>query len=76
MYEPKIWVLSPSNWRKEAVPQLPSVAVGHGEETFPEIDRISLEDTRFAFKAGDAIIVDVRSVEAFTTGHIPGALNK
>lgn len=71
MDEPKIRVLSPSNRRIEIIPQLLSVAVGYGEETYPEIDRISLEDNRFAFEAGDAIIVDVRSVEVFTAEHHP-----
>lgn len=45
------------------------------EETYPEIPRVSLEDTKAAFDAGSAIVVDVRSAEAYQGSHIAGAIN-
>lgn len=39
------------------------------------VPRVSLEEAKAAFDIGAAIIVDVRSVGAFTASHIPGAVN-
>ncbi len=47
----------------------------HEEETYPEIPRASLEEVKAALDADNAVIVDVRSAEAYAGGHIAGALN-
>jgi hypothetical protein len=43
--------------------------------TEAEVPRVSLEDAKAAFDDGEAVIVDVRSREAYAAGHIPGAIN-
>jgi 3-mercaptopyruvate sulfurtransferase SseA len=43
--------------------------------TEAEVPRVSLEDAKTAYDNGAAIIVDVRSKEAYSAGHIPGAVN-
>ena len=40
-----------------------------------EVPRTSVIDAKAAFDAGEAIIVDVRSAEAFTLSHVAGAIN-
>ncbi len=56
-------------------PASPTPAISHEEETYPEILRVSLDDTKAALEAGTAVIVDVRSAEAYQGGHIAGAIN-
>lgn len=46
-----------------------------GEETFPEIPRISLEDSKVAFDNQKAVFVDVRDASSYADSHIPGALS-
>lgn len=53
----------------------PTPAPAHEEETYPEIPRVSLEDTKDALDAGTAVIMDVRSAEAYQDRHIAGAIN-
>lgn len=43
--------------------------------TEADVPRVSLEDAKAAFDDGEAVIVDVRSKEAYAAGHIPGAIN-
>jgi hypothetical protein len=43
--------------------------------TEAEVPRISLEKARAAIESDAAIVVDVRSQEAYALSHIPGALN-
>jgi 3-mercaptopyruvate sulfurtransferase SseA len=40
-----------------------------------EVRRVTVEDAKTAFDNGTAIIVDVRSEQAFAASHIPGAIN-
>ena len=40
-----------------------------------QVKRVTVEDAKAAFDNGTAIIVDVRSEQAFAAGHIPGAIN-
>lgn len=40
-----------------------------------QVPRISVEDAKIALDSGDAIIVDVRSPDAYATGHVEGAIN-
>jgi predicted sulfurtransferase len=39
------------------------------------VPRISVEDAKAAFDSGQAIIVDVRSADAYANGHAEGAIN-
>ena len=43
--------------------------------TEAEVPRVSVEVARTALEGGSAVIVDVRSPEAFEDGHIAGAIN-
>ena len=54
---------------------VPTPVTSHEEETYPEILRVSLDDTKAALEAGTSVIVDVRSAEAYQGGHIEGAIN-
>lgn len=58
-----------------ASPAPTPAAASHEEETYPEIPRISLDEAKAALDAGTAVIVDVRSAEAYAGGHIAGAVN-
>lgn len=40
-----------------------------------EFQRISREEAYKLYKAGQAVFIDVRSFQSFTTGHIKGALS-
>jgi 3-mercaptopyruvate sulfurtransferase SseA len=42
---------------------------------FPEIERVSLADSKAALDSGSAVILDVRSAEAFAGQRIAGAVN-
>ena len=42
-------------------PAVPTPVTSHEEETYPEISRISLDETKAAMDAGTAVVVDVRS---------------
>jgi 3-mercaptopyruvate sulfurtransferase SseA len=39
------------------------------------IGRVGLDEMKKDFDAGKVVVIDVRSAEAFRTGHIPGSLN-
>lgn len=47
---------------------------GFTEETYPEIERISLEDAKAALDKGQAVFLDVRGSAAWAAEHVPGAL--
>jgi 3-mercaptopyruvate sulfurtransferase SseA len=42
---------------------------------YPNVKRISLEEAKRAYDAGDALFLDVRPASAYAVEHIPGALN-
>jgi 3-mercaptopyruvate sulfurtransferase SseA len=42
---------------------------------YPEISRISIQDSRQALDQKQAVILDVRDSGSFSKGHIPGAIN-
>lgn len=46
-----------------------------GEETFPEISRVSLADSKAAMDSREAIFIDVRDASAYAESHVPGALS-
>ena len=58
-------------------PSSPAAAtqVAGGEPSYPEIQRVSLDDAKKAFDDGNAVFLDVRSATSFGESHIPGALN-
>ena len=41
----------------------------------PKTDRITMADFKKLAAAGNVVIIDVRSTEAYQSGHIPGALS-
>jgi len=45
---------------------------GFGKDKHPEVTARRLEAMP---QAGEALVVDVREVDEFTAGHIPGAVN-
>jgi 3-mercaptopyruvate sulfurtransferase SseA len=48
---------------------------GGAPQTEADVPRVSVEDTIAAVQSGEAIVVDVRSAQAFQAGHVPGALS-
>jgi hypothetical protein len=55
---------------------LPTVGISsQGEESYPEIQRVSLEDAKAALDGGTAVFVDVRGDSSYAEGHVPGALS-
>lgn len=61
--------------RTSQTASLTSDSSGHEEETFPEIERVSLEDAKAAFDSGTAIFVDVRGDQAYAASHIAGSVS-
>lgn len=61
------------------IPQSTSASTTQAQGTIPlieaEVPRIPVDQAKAAFDAGEAIIVDVRSPEAFAAGHAKGAIN-
>lgn len=53
---------------------IPATAVEEGIP-YPEIPRVSIEDTEAALESGSAIMLDVRSADAYAGSHIFGAVN-
>ena len=44
-------------------------------QTEDEVPRVTVEEAKAAFDKGKAIIVDVRSAEAYAAGHAAGAIS-
>jgi hypothetical protein len=44
-------------------------------QTEADVPRVSVEDAVAAIKSGEAVVVDVRSAQAYQASHIPGALS-
>jgi len=68
-------MLSSQNGVIQATPSSPTVSSGFDEDTYPEIERVSLEDANAARDAGTAVFVDVRGAEAYAMSHISGSLS-
>jgi 3-mercaptopyruvate sulfurtransferase SseA len=45
------------------------------EEVYPEIQRTSIDEAKTALDSDSALIVDVRSADAYQNSHISGAIN-
>ena len=54
---------------------LPPASGGLYASSFPEIQRVPVEEAKSALDAGSAVIVDVRSKASYDASHIPGALS-
>lgn len=50
-------------------------ALGAPADPLAGAARITVSETRDAITAGNALVVDVRSAQAFAEGHIPGSIN-
>src|SRR5512139_1250083 len=44
-------------------------------KTEADVPRLSVEDAMAALERGEAIVVDVRSLQSYSAGHIPGAIS-
>jgi 3-mercaptopyruvate sulfurtransferase SseA len=42
---------------------------------YPEISRVTVEESKAAYDAGDTLFLDVRDPESYAANHIPGAIN-
>jgi 3-mercaptopyruvate sulfurtransferase SseA len=42
---------------------------------YPEVPRVPVAEAQAAVEAGEAVVVDVRSAEAYAAGRVPGALS-
>jgi 3-mercaptopyruvate sulfurtransferase SseA len=51
------------------------ISDSHEDETYPEIARVNLAESKTIFDAGTAIFLDVRDADSFAASHIPGAIN-
>jgi rhodanese-related sulfurtransferase len=56
-------------------PTLAIITIPGLPQTEAAVPRVSVEDAKAAFDSGEAIIVDVRSTEAYAEGHVAGALS-
>ncbi len=57
------------------LPIVPTHELGWLPQTDADVPRASLQDTLAALESGEAVIVDVRSVESYEASHIAGAIS-
>ncbi|MCP4165577.1 MAG: rhodanese-like domain-containing protein [Chloroflexi bacterium] len=67
-------VLIPRNDEPTPAVGQPATLVVDKNLPYPAVPRISIQDTKASFDDGAAVIVDVRYVEQYEAGHIPGAV--
>jgi 3-mercaptopyruvate sulfurtransferase SseA len=53
----------------------PSPSQGGGPQTEADVPRVSVEEAAAAIQSGEAVVLDVRSAQAYQASHIPGALS-
>ena len=53
----------------------PASAAAPAAVTMPKTDRMPMAAFKALLAKGEVVIVDVRSMDAYATGHIPGALS-
>lgn len=53
----------------------PTSQPGDLPQTEADVPRVTVQEAKAAFDGGEAVIVDVRSVESFTSQRIQGALS-
>ena len=56
-------------------PAAPTPEAAVEEEIYPEIQRVSIDETKAALDLGSAMVVDVRAADAYQGSHISGAIN-
>ena len=56
-------------------PAAPTPQAAIEEAIYPEIQRVSIDEAKAALDSGSALIVDVRSADAYQNSHISGAIN-
>lgn len=60
-------------------PVISTLELPQGQNSIPQteaqVPRVTVEEAKAALDSGEAIIVDVRSPDAFASGHIPGAIS-
>jgi 3-mercaptopyruvate sulfurtransferase SseA len=63
----------------QAISTLPQTQPQQGQADLPlteaVVPRVSAKEAKLAFDKGEAVIVDVRSAEAFAAGHAVGAIS-
>jgi 7-cyano-7-deazaguanine synthase in queuosine biosynthesis len=59
----------------QGTPAVSAPVTSQEEESYPEISRVYLDDAKSALDGGTAIIVDVRSAEAYQASHIAVGVN-
>jgi 3-mercaptopyruvate sulfurtransferase SseA len=63
----------------QAISTPPQTQPQQGQTNLPlteaDVPRVSAEEAKLAFDKGKAVIVDVRSAEAFAAGHAAGAIS-
>lgn len=65
-----VLLLSQGNAASQPITEQPAVNI-----PYPDIKRVSLKDAKTAFDQGQAVFLDVRSVESFNAARIPGAVS-
>ncbi len=69
------WLLTPRPVQPTPTPKPLQSSTSHDEETFPEILRVNLEESKAAYDANSAVFLDVRDSESYSASHVPNALN-
>jgi 3-mercaptopyruvate sulfurtransferase SseA len=60
-------------FNQQASPSLPETS--SGDIPYPEVSRISVDDSKAAYDQGSAVFLDVRSADSYAANHIPGAVS-
>ena len=53
----------------------PTSSQGGSPQTEADVPRVSVEEAAAAIQSGEAVVLDVRSAQAYQASHIPGALS-
>lgn len=63
----------------QSYPNQPQTQPQQGQTDLPlteaDVPRVTAEEAKAAFDSGEAVIVDVRGVDAYTEAHVAGALS-
>ena len=79
-----LWIVACSSATPTAQPDfVPTILVGESpaasQDGLPlseaDVPRVSVEEALAAIQSGDAVVVDVRSVEAYQASHVAGAIS-
>ena len=68
-------IFAMQNEPNPGVSQPPAAVSDQEEETYLEIERVSLDNAKSALDAGTAIFVDVRDANSYAKSHVSGALS-